>query len=134
MSVHAIVYQRLNGFAALTALVGTRIYPDAAKQDAAYPTVVYGVSSTDAVQATQERVMRVATVETMVLAQTRLTALAAHKQIILALDRFVGSSGGIAFLHCLLSNEVSGYDPPVAGESTGTFTESATFSVAYTGD
>jgi len=134
MSVHAIVYQRLIGRTALTALVGTRIFPDALKQDSAYPAVVYGVSSTEAVQATQERSYRVATVETMVLAETRLAALGAHKEIIAALDRFVGSSGGIVFLHCLLSNEVSGYDPPAAGTATGTFTESATFSIAYTGD
>jgi hypothetical protein len=41
MNVSESVYARLSGFAGLTALVGTRIYPVALDQDATMPAVVF---------------------------------------------------------------------------------------------
>jgi hypothetical protein len=43
----AAIYQRLAATAAITALVGPRIYPNEAAEDAARPFVVYQVVSTD---------------------------------------------------------------------------------------
>lgn len=41
MSIEALIYTRLSGFAGLTALVATRIYPNVAPQNVAPPYVVY---------------------------------------------------------------------------------------------
>lgn len=40
-AIYEALYSRLSGFAGLTALVGTRIYPNRAVQDAARPYVVF---------------------------------------------------------------------------------------------
>jgi hypothetical protein len=47
MEVEQAVYQRLAATAALTALVGDRIFPDEADPDAVRPMVVYTVVSTN---------------------------------------------------------------------------------------
>ena len=41
MSIEALIYTRLSGFAGLAALVGTRIYPNVAPQNVAAPYIVY---------------------------------------------------------------------------------------------
>lgn len=41
MSLESVLYSRLSGFAGLTALVGTRIYPSVLPQDVQYPAVSF---------------------------------------------------------------------------------------------
>lgn len=45
MTIQALLYTRLSGFAGLTALVAGRIYPNRAPQDAARPYVTYRLVS-----------------------------------------------------------------------------------------
>lgn len=41
MTIEALIFTRLSGFAGLTALIGTRIYPNIAPQNATWPFVTY---------------------------------------------------------------------------------------------
>lgn len=51
MTIEADLYSRLTGHAGLAALIGTRLYPDAAPQNASRPYVVYQRISTTRWQA-----------------------------------------------------------------------------------
>jgi len=43
MGLRAILFDRMSGFAGITALVGTRLYPLRLKEDTTYPALVYRV-------------------------------------------------------------------------------------------
>lgn len=49
MSAESDLYAALSGYAALTSLVGTRIYPDVLPEECAYPAVVFARQATDPV-------------------------------------------------------------------------------------
>lgn len=49
MSAESDLYAILSGDAAITALVGTRIYPDAMPEETTYPAIVFSRTSTEPV-------------------------------------------------------------------------------------
>lgn len=49
MSAESTLYSTLSGYAALTSLVSTRIYPDAMPEEVAYPAVVFSRAGTEPV-------------------------------------------------------------------------------------
>jgi len=51
MGIEAGIYSRLSGSTAVTALVGTRVYPQVVPQGASYPNVRFAVISDEVVNA-----------------------------------------------------------------------------------
>ena len=52
MGIEAGIYSRLSGSTAITALVGTRVYPQAVPQGASYPNVAFSVVTDEVIHST----------------------------------------------------------------------------------
>lgn len=132
------VRSRLGADAALGVLVGTRIYPEAKAQGAAVPCLVYSISEEDSQPGLSDPGFRRARVEVLVVAATAQQASEIGEAVYGAMHGWNGgySTGGAAptsvvILHCLHSKSLTNYQPPAAGETTGTFLHSSIFSTMY---
>lgn len=86
MSAETELYALLSSAAGLTALVGTRIYPDAIPEDAVLPAVVYARTSTEPVLSVSgQKFAETARLSVSAWAKTRTAAAAAADQIEAAL-------------------------------------------------
>lgn len=86
MSAETELYAVLSGAAGLTALVGTRIYPDAIPEDATLPAVVYARAGTEPVLSVSgQKFAETARLTVSAWAKTRTAAAAAGDQIEAAL-------------------------------------------------
>ena len=121
MSVGKAIYARLVAHAGTTALVGTRVYPLRLPQGPTYPAIRYQVIS-----APREHAMGADTgtvharVQVDCWATTYAGAKALAAQVILALSRWGGTSGGVVVEHVFLENEIDRFEPdPLIGGADG---------------
>ena len=86
MSAETQLYSVLSGAAGLTALVGTRIYPDSIPEDVVLPAVVYSRASTEpVVSVSGQKFAETAHLAISAWAKTRTAAAAIGDQIEAAL-------------------------------------------------
>ena len=52
MGIEAGIYSRLSGSTAITALVGTRVYPQVVPQGASYPNIAFSVATDEVIHST----------------------------------------------------------------------------------
>lgn len=90
------VYAKLSGNAGVTAICSTRIFPEIATQEAAYPFVTYTVDTTRPTD-TKDGVspLDVVTVSIMSFANTNAQAQDLAEAVRTALDRQSGTMGGV---------------------------------------
>lgn len=101
MTVHNAIYSRLSGYATLTALVSTRIFPDIAPQDQVLPYVVFRVVDTIPAQVKDGASLNnTYNVEVMSFAKTFASAQSIIDACHTQLDYWQGSSGGVTVRHC----------------------------------
>lgn len=110
MGVEAAIYTQLSGYAGLTALVGTRIYPRLLPQSSSKPAVVYSRVSSERFSAfsTDSGVVK-ARMQCDVYAATYDAALAVREQVRGALQRYSVDSPLKVFDTYIL-NEIDLYD------------------------
>lgn len=96
MSIDSAIYTRLSGFAGLSALVGTRIYPPPLPQITTYPAVSYLQISAvrDYVMGNQSGLVH-ARFEINSWATTTITARSVAEQVRLALSNYHGTSDSV---------------------------------------
>jgi hypothetical protein len=133
------VRARLGADTAVSAAVSTRIYPEAKAQGAATPCLVYSISEEDSQPGLADPGFRRAKVEVLVVAATAQQASEIGEVVYGAMHGWSGgyttgagaSAASVVILHCLHSKSLTNYQPPAAGETTGTFLHSSIFSTMY---
>lgn len=102
------IYKLLTSATAVTALVSTRIYPDMATQDAAYPFIVYSHENTTPTN-TKDGVspMDMDSFDIQVFAKSYSVAQDIASKIRTALDRFKGTSEGVKIGQIIFDNQQS---------------------------
>lgn len=99
MSTAAAIYAQLSGFAGLTALVGTRIYPVEAPANVTRPYVVFvAISSVRLNHLSGPAEVANPRVQVDAYAARYIDAQAISDQVRAALDGFAGTVGGVAVL------------------------------------
>jgi len=90
------IYTLLTGASAVSALVGTRVYPDMATQDAVYPFIVYSEEGADPSD-TKDGVstLDVVGLQIVVFSNSYATAQTLAEAARVALDRAGGIIGGV---------------------------------------
>ena len=82
--------------AGVSALVGTRIYPDRLPQNVTYPAITYEMYSEDSFEAMDGLLgIAEATIEVTCWASTRLVASSVQDAVRLALANYQGTSSGV---------------------------------------
>jgi len=110
------LYSRLSGFAALTNLVGLRIYPLEAPQDSPRPHVVYTRDITETISAFGSDTGNVKVVmEISAWATTYDSALAICKQIKAALQRWSGTYDSVVIQDTFIDTEFQDFESDTAG-------------------
>lgn len=110
-SVEASLYSRLSGYAGLSALVGTRIYPDHMPQSPTYPAVVYERQVTERESAMGSDTGNVSALFTVESHATTFTgALNVATQVLGALQRFSGTVDTVVFEDVFVTDEDTDYD------------------------
>ena len=105
-SIDTALYTRLGGFAGLTALVSTRIYPPPVPQNATYPCVSYSQVSgvRDYVMGNQSGLVQ-SRYQLDSWATTSTGARAVAEQVRLALSNYAGTSDTIVIDYVLMESE-----------------------------
>lgn len=97
MSLDAALYTRATGFAGLTALVSTRLYPDRLPQNPTLPAVVYSRVSGDHGECMESADgLGEARFNFTAWATTKASAIAIREQLRLCFQSYVGTLSGIA--------------------------------------
>ena len=109
MSAGKAIYGILSANAGVTALVSTRIYPDIATQDTAFPFVVYQIEGT-APSDTKDGVSKLDMVDfaVMAYAKTYTNAQDIASACRTALDRYSGTVNGISVDSIIFKDQQSG--------------------------
>lgn len=125
----------------MLAKVGQRIYPEVRAQDGALPCVIVAVTEEESrpALAAAGSTVRKAEVELLILAATAKVANEISETIRAAMHETTGwgvtdAGASLVVMHSLHSRSLTNYQPPSAGESTGTFTHSSIYSIMYQED
>lgn len=111
MSAGARIYTRLTTHSGTAALVGTRVYPVIAPQNAQYPCIVYQrISGTEQMGTTQ---IREARYQLSCWGETFASAQAVATQVRVALEEWsiYGGGGGVFVRMARIVNEGDDYEP-----------------------
>jgi hypothetical protein len=102
------IYKLLSTNANVTAIVSTRIYPDMATQDAAYPFIVYSHENTTPTDTKDgASPMDAENFEIRVFAKSYSVAQDIAVKVRNALDQFKGTSEGIKISQIIFENQQS---------------------------
>jgi len=102
MSAETSIYTALSGFAGLTAIVSTRIYPDVLPEDCVYPAVVFARESTVPIRSVSGHYFGAdVSLQVRCWSDTRTQADAAAAQ----------AESAILAAGMVTTNKTSGYDP-----------------------
>lgn len=119
MEIEAGLYSKLSGTAAVTALVGTRMYPLAAPQTAAMPNLAWqwisgrpGIAHGYAAGTAAGTAGAEARIQITCLAATYTAAKALAAAVRTALHGASGSWGGLSVGECRVDNERDEYSRP----------------------
>jgi len=103
MPIDSAVYTRLSGFAGISALVSTRIYPPPVPQNGTYPLVTYQEVSRVPIHVMGGTASPVhIRYQVDCWAETVAGAKAVAAQVESALDNYAGTSDGVVILNCFL--------------------------------
>ena len=96
MEINDALHSYLKGYAGLTVLISTRVYPDTLPQAPAYPAITFQQISEEEVESftTPNSNMIGATYQFSCWASTRASAQAVAKQLRLAFKNYSGVMGG----------------------------------------
>lgn len=109
MSAGARLHSRLTTHAGTSALVGTRVYPVIAPQNAQYPCIVYQrISGTEQMGTTQ---IREARYQLSCWGETFASAQAVATQVRAALEEWSIYGGGVFVRMARIVNEGDDYEP-----------------------
>ncbi|API58863.1 hypothetical protein BSL82_05680 [Tardibacter chloracetimidivorans] len=110
------IFQRLSGYAGLSALVGSRIYPSRAADGAGTPYVVHSEAAPIDQVPDLDGVGDLVEVRVQVdaWAETAITARQVGDQVRAALDDFTGTVGGVAIAHVTIAGGFDDYDADVS--------------------
>ena len=112
MSIENAIYSRLSGYAGLSALVSTRIYPSLMPQDTTMPAVTYQrISGLPISLLSSDTDIIDARFQFSCFASTYDSGRAVVKQIRLALQRWSGTEATVTILDSLMENDTDLYDP-----------------------
>lgn len=104
--IEQAIFAQLSGWAALAALVGTRIYPLQAPQNAAAPFITYQRISAPRLRSLAGGSGQAnPRIQIDVYAASYASAKAAATQVRLALDNLVGTVAGVKIHACSLEND-----------------------------
>ena len=110
-SIDTALFTRLSGFAGLTALVGTRIYPPPVPQNATYPLVTLSqVSGLRSYVYGNQSGFVDARFQFDCWATTSIGARALAEQLRIALSFYRGTSDGVVIDLIRMDNEIKDYD------------------------
>jgi len=109
------LYSRLSGFAGLTALVGTRIYPLKLEPGAALPAVSFQLIDAERDRLSgQDGVDHAARFQLDSWADTYESAKAVAAQVVAALDRWSGTVAGVVVNTSFIDSERDTFEEQVA--------------------
>lgn len=114
------LYARLSGFAGLSALVGSRIYPLRAPQTAALPLVVFQRISTIRWSAFgSDTGLARPRIQVTAWATTAMAAKSVKEQVRAALQRWRGTVAGVEILDATIADERDQYDQEALAAGVG---------------
>lgn len=110
--MEAGIYSRLTAHAGTSALVSTRVYPVQAPQNPTYPYIVYTRTDTSPVSSLiEDTTLNSSFVSIDCFASSFSGVKSLSLQVISALKRYHGTSGGVVIEDAFLRGESHGYDP-----------------------
>lgn len=112
MNAHKAISARLSGFAGLTALVGTRIYPDILPSPSAWPAVTYTqISAQTEKGSTTDPAIARALIQVDCYDKTRMGVLLVSAQVRSALNRWrQTTSAGVTIDDCLFVGDTDSFE------------------------
>ena len=111
MTVGKAIFNLLNNSTDLTAIVGTRIYPEVAQQDAPLPYVVYNISNNEPSDTKREpSKMDTANIEVNCYSTSYTQVIDMSVAVRAALDRVTGTYSGVNVQSIAYMNEVIDFD------------------------
>ena len=113
MTLEEGLYSRLTGYAGLSALIGTRLYPEVLPEGVTLPAVTYQiVSLADTADAAGgDNLMDTNRVQLTSYAATKAAAANVDRQIRAAINGYRGSMGTVVIEGCWRVNQIANYDP-----------------------
>lgn len=109
-TVAEALYARLTSFGGLSALVGSRIYPNIIPQNSTYPCIIYGRVAAEHFHCMEGSSGLVAeTYQIDIFATSKSSAEAIAEQVRLALQGYRGTSAGVAVNGVLLTDTRDDY-------------------------
>lgn len=132
MSLESDLFDYLQTQAAVTALVGTRVYQNVLPQGKDYPAVIYQRISTEHAQHTLGAGgLATARMQFDCWALDAAAAQQVGEALRAALQGFRGEMGDTNIRHCSLENTEGGYDPPADSSDVAAHRVSQDFVIAY---
>jgi len=111
MTVGKAIFFLLNSSSDLTAIVGTRIYPEVAQQDAPLPYVVYNISNNEPSDTKREpSKMDTANIEVNLFSTSYTQVIDMSAAVRAALDRVTGTYSGVNVQSISYMNEVIDFE------------------------
>lgn len=111
MTINNAIYSRLSGFAGLSAMVASRIYPVNAPQDALMPYVVYQrVSSVKIGLLASDTDIAEPRYQIDVYAGSYSSCRDTADQVVLAMQRWQGTEAGTVVMDTTIENDSDTYD------------------------
>lgn len=130
MSIDALIYGKLSGTSAVTALVSTRIYPDVLPEAATLPALTFTCSQGPPTYLTDGNIDHIRGTfkcHVIVAENKKLDALAIAAQVQEALDQYATSNSNLILHNTWYDDRGDHYDP-----ATRRHTVTLTFSFWYT--
>ncbi len=131
MSIETAIVARVAAYSGLSALVGTRIFPQGtAEQETTKPYLTYSKISAvrQSTMGKRARIVR-ARIQIDVYAATKLSAIAVRTQVINAFDNWSGTSDSITIQYSTLDTEMDTTE--LEGTETEVKRETLTFLISY---
>ena len=106
------IYSRLAGFAGLSALVGTRIYPMHLPQKPNFPCLAYRRVSSSPINALAvDTDIMTCNFDVASFSKTADECYSVAEQIRLSLQRWQGTESGVVVMDCMITNIDQDYQP-----------------------
>lgn len=110
--IETALHSRMSGYAGLSALIGTRIYPLHLPQKPVYPCAAYRRTSTKPVNLlSRDTDIMIANFDVAAFSRSADSTFAIAEQIRLCLQRWQGTESGVVIMDSMLTNIDQDYEP-----------------------